>query len=206
MSTPAPDPVPATSGRGSGDEPSGGNRKPRRHGGGRGNPDRPKHESQGKTGNIEQLGKHIYDVAANGPVDSFASTTQAIAIYVSSTLDRAGEYRTALVDLELPPVTVPTPPPDATNVLLNALFTEEVKAYGRAIEARKNNQGKIFGIIIGQCTKAMRDQIEACNGWSAVSSQSDVIGLLKMIRANSYSKQPKRDMSHSLLDAIREFY
>ena len=135
-------------------------------------------------------------------MDSFTRTTEEIALYVSSNLDRAGDYRTGLVNLYLPPVKKPVPP----DVVLVALFSEDIKLYSRALEARRNNQGKVFAIILGQCTKAMKDQIEADTGWAAINDNSDVIGLLKFIRAHSHGAQPNREASHMLLDAIQEFY
>ena len=137
------------------------------------------------TGGLVQLGNNIYNVAANRPVDSFANTTQAIALYVSSNLDKAGEYRTASVNLELPEIPVTVLPADTSYMITIALFGEEIKTYACALKARRDNQGKIFGIIMGQCTKAMLDQIEADSNWSAVSNQCELIRLLKLIRSNS---------------------
>ena len=79
------------------------------------------------SGKIEQLEGHIYDVSSASPSDSFTRTTEEIALYVSSTLDRAGDYRTGLVDMSLPPITKPTPPEDTSDLVLSALFAEEIK-------------------------------------------------------------------------------
>jgi hypothetical protein len=158
------------------------------------------------SGKIEQLDGHIYDVSSASPSDSFTRTTEEIALYVSSTLDKAGDYRTGLVNMILPPITKPKPPKDPSDVVLTALFAEEIKMYSRALEARRNNQGKVFGIILGQCTKAMKDQIESDVKWQDINIDSDVIGLLKLIRAHSHGAQPNREASHLLLDAVQEFY
>ncbi len=204
-STPIPDPPPES---GQHDSNNAG-RKNRRHGrNGRKNVSREADaDARSKiSGKIEQLEGHIYDVASASPMDSFTRTTEEIALYVSSNLDRAGDYRTGLVNLDLPPVPKPKSPEDTSDAVLVALFNEDIKLYSRALDARRNNQGKVFAIILGQCTKAMKDQLEADAGWTAVNDSSDVIGLLKLIRAHSHGAQPNREASHMLLDAIQEFY
>jgi hypothetical protein len=204
-STPTPDPPPESGQH----DPSSGGRRNRRQGRNvRKHANRePEVDARGKiSGKIDQLEGHIYDVASSSPTDSFTRTTEEIALYVSSNLDRAGEYRTGLVNMLLPPVPRPVPPEDQSDVVLAALFGEEIKMYSRALESRRNNQGKVFGIILGQCTKAMKDQIEADPNWATVNDSTDVIGLLKLIRAHSHGAQPKREASHMLLDAIQEFY
>ena len=59
-------------------------------------------------GETEELGDSIYHVAGAHGSDSFAQVTEKIARYVSKTFANAGEYRTALPDLTLPPLPEPT--------------------------------------------------------------------------------------------------
>ena len=117
-STPTPDPPPES---GQPDSNNGRrNRRSGRHG--------RKHANRGAeaeakskiSGKIEQLEGHIYDVANASPADSFTRTTEEIALYVSSNLDRVGDYRTGLVNLFLPPVQKPKPPEDGSDVVLTA--------------------------------------------------------------------------------------
>jgi hypothetical protein len=75
----------------------------------------------------------------------------------------------------------------------------------KLMENRKKNQGRVFPIILGQCTTAMRDQIESLPTWEGINSATDVIGLLKLIQANSNVKQPRRAYTHQLIDAQKEF-
>jgi hypothetical protein len=73
------------------------------------------------------------------------------------------------------------------------------------METRKKNQGRVFPIILGQCSVAMRDQVESNSKWEDINIKTDVIGLLKLIQDNSNVKQPRRAYTHHMLDAQTEF-
>jgi hypothetical protein len=168
------------------------------------------HRNEEKTGKIAELKGFVYDVTSGNPAESFQRTTENIAEYVARTVSHGSEYRTALVQLQLEELVKPARPVASTpGGTVDQFDVEEWKAelkkYNSKLEAREENQGTVFSIILGQCTNSMRDQLRAEPTWNEVDEKSDVIGLLKLIQSNSNVKQPRRFHPHHLFDAQKEF-
>ena len=156
-------------------------------------------------GKNEQLKGFVYDVTTENPTESFQRTTSEIAEYVARTLEDAGEYRLALAELKLPPVKEAVVPTDPTDIIAIEKWRMDHRDYLKKMENRKKNQGRVFPIILGQCSAAMRDQLESDPMWEGINNSTDVIGLLQLIQANSNVKQPRRARTHQLIDAQKEF-
>ena len=158
-------------------------------------------------GKCEDLKGYVYDVQHGNATESFQKTTQEIAEYVSKEYEKAGEFRTALVNLEFEELVEPTIDDEEAENRVKVLKYERLaKAYDAKVEARAKNEGKAFPLILGQCSPAMRDRIEASEKWKAVNAKTDVIGLLKLIQSASNTKQTKQEPSHTLMEAYREFF
>ena len=59
-------------------------------------------------GKCSEIKNSVYDVVSGK--DTFAKTTREIAEYVGREFDDAGEFRTGMVEMRLPPLTEPPPP------------------------------------------------------------------------------------------------
>mmetsp|Transcript_21757 Transcript_21757/g.26245 ORF Transcript_21757/g.26245 Transcript_21757/m.26245 type:complete len:126 (-) Transcript_21757:334-711(-) len=66
---------------------------------------------------------------------------------------------------------------------------------------RNKNDAKAFALILGQCSRAVRDRIEADPIWDIVNDKSRVVDLLKLIRQALYTGRTTRKKAHSRLDA-----
>jgi hypothetical protein len=53
---------------------------------------------------------------------------------------------------------------------------------------------RVFGLVLGQCSRMVRDHIEAAAGWEVINQYSDPMGLLALIRQSLFtgSTTPKR--------------
>jgi len=158
-------------------------------------------------GKCEDLKGFVYDVQHSDATESFQKTTQEIAEYISKEYEKAGEFRTALVNLAFERLVEPTiTEDDAGNRVKVLKYERMAKAYDAKIDARVKNEGKAFPLILGQCSPAMRDRIEATEKWKTINATTDVIGLLKLIQSASASKQSKQEPTHTLMEAYRDFF
>ncbi|MFN7263281.1 MAG: reverse transcriptase domain-containing protein, partial [Cyanobacteriota bacterium] len=147
----------------------------------------------------------MYDTSSTDPTESFQKTTKEIAEYVAKTYDRAGEYRLGLVNMELEELVEPPEPKDDSSSIAMKKWERQCKEYDRKLEARQENQERVFALIMGQCTPAMIDRVTGEATWSSINNNSDVIGLLKLIQSNSTIKNAQTEESHAVLDALTAF-
>lgn len=157
-------------------------------------------------GKHPDLEGHIYDTGLpNSNNDLFSKTTKEIAKYVASNIDGAGDYCLATENLQLPALQEPDepeqiediPPSWAERVRYKQSYAEYIKKKNKWTQ----NEAKIFPIILGQCSRVIRDRLEAHAQWTTINADSDVMELLKLIQQSMYVKSTKRHPTHALIEA-----
>jgi hypothetical protein len=117
--------------------------------------DNRRHQVSTFMGKIPELEGYVYDVVTNDPTKSYQRTTEEIAEYVGRTLKDANKFRMGMVELSLPLLIEPKDPEDPTNPVQLRKWDTAWRQHQKKISDCKSNQGLVFGIILGQCTRAM---------------------------------------------------
>ena len=169
--------------------------------------------SQGSGGSFqgkeEKLKGQVYNVLPYKGGKLFTKVTREIAEYAGREYMDAGDFRIAMEDLV--PVTLTKPvwnPADANNPTLPE--QEEYKLAFKEYFSKKTKTEaiakRIYALILGQCSPAMKDRMESTPGYAAINAKSDPIELLKLIRDNMYRKVVTRKPVHALLDAESDLF
>ena len=154
------------------------------------------------TGVCEDLKDHVYDTGVGrNNAEIFSKTTKAIAEYVAREYTAAGEFRNGLPDMTLPTLVAPTPPETTATVVELKIWEMDFKEYRKRMEEREKNMEKTYALILGQCSKTIRDRIEAHEQWESVNTSSNALGLLRLIRQSVYQRATRRHETHALIDA-----
>ena len=98
-------------------------------------------------GSCEDLKGSVYDVTAGK--DTFLKTTRKIAEYVGREYSDAGDYRLAMINLNLPALVEPQLPADAANMMEVELWKMARRAYDKKLEARERNEQRIYALTLG---------------------------------------------------------
>ncbi len=152
---------------------------------------------------------HIYDVSRgfNKQGETFQKTTREIAEYIGRDFDEGGEFRTGLVKLDLPQLTEPVPPDNPNeNKVGFEMWKFEFARYKKESANRKRNKEKAYDFVLGQCSPAVHNIIEAHEQWNQVNNLSDVIGLLKLIQQAVITKNTSKHEIHAYVDALHNLY
>ena len=72
--------------------------------------------------------------------------------------------------LEFPDPIEPVKPDDAKDIFEVELWKENRKEYRQKQEKRAKNLGKAFALILGQCSRTIRDRVEASIEWTAINN------------------------------------
>ena len=154
------------------------------------------------TGVCEDLKDHVYDTGVGrNNAEIFSKTTKAIAEYVAREYTAAGEFRNGLPDMTLPTLVAPTPPGTTATVVELKIWEMDFKEYRKRMEEREKNMEKTYALILGQCSKTIRDRIEAHEQWESVNTSSNALGPLRLIQQSLYERATRRHETHALIDA-----
>ena len=153
-------------------------------------------------GVCEDLKDYVYDTGVGtNNAEIFSKITKAIAEYVAREYTAAGEFRNGLPDMTLPTLTAPSPPADTATVVQLKIWEMDLKEYRKRMEDRERNMEKTYALILGQCSKTIRDRIEAHEHWETVNTSSNALGLLRLIRQSLYQRATRRQETHALIEA-----
>jgi hypothetical protein len=150
-------------------------------------------------GSCDDLKGAVYDVTS--AKESFLTTTRKIAEYVSRQYDDAGEFRTGMIDLVLPTLTMPADPATLDFVQVE-LWKIQLRTHTSKVVARRRNEHRIFALTLGQCSQAVRNRIEAHQDWATIDANTDVIQLLRVIQLCMTQRQTRKNEVHALYDSV----
>jgi hypothetical protein len=158
-------------------------------------------------GKVTDLHGFIYDVRLpNSNNDLFSKTTKEIAEHVSSTIEGAGDFRLAMVNLVFPTLAPPSAPANAPGTnepswVDKEQFKLQYSEYIKETKKRWQVQAKVFPLVLGQCSRTIRDRLEASPDWNNINTNSDMLELLKLIQKSMYTKATNRHPTHALYEA-----
>jgi len=157
-------------------------------------------------GRCEELKGHIYD-CPNGrqaAADVFTRTTKEIAEYTGPKF--GAEVMTTIETLQKPVLPIPADPPANASATETRIWERRVDAYVKADTELDANLKKVYAIVFGQCSDAMRTKLEAIPNHASIAAARDVIGLLRNIKTATFSFQSQKYEPHALHEAKRRFY
>lgn len=121
-----------------------------------------------------------------GSIDNFAKTNKEVVEYVARTVPNAGEYRTAIIELELPALTPPVHPHADANGVIDpfdmANWTQQNGIFLKKQAKRESVEKQIFAIVQGQVHPALMEKVEAVPNWDTINQNFDVIAFLCALR------------------------
>jgi hypothetical protein len=132
--------------------------------------------------------------------DTFIKTTRKITEYVGREYSGAGDYRLAMINLNLPALVKLQLPADVANVMAVDIWKMSRSTYNKKMEAHDRNEQRIYALTLGQCSQACCNQMKAHHDWTAIDEALIVIGLLTIVQVCMTLRQTRKHEVHSLFD------
>jgi hypothetical protein len=146
----------------------------------------------------------IYDLPEQRNADQYVETTKEIAHYVSRTYKECtADLVRAVNNLSLDMPVKPTPPSEDDKAafedwkLDNRDYREKSKIY-------KNFKAGLYGIVLGQCTKALETKMKSHPDFP--KAEQDGIALLKIVKVLTYTFEDRKNIVDASLDVKEQFY
>ena len=174
---------------------------------------RPGNTSSTFKGETSKLNGNVFQVhSERTDMSQFAETLEALRIYSSYAYKSDIEFLTVLfTSLQTPTVSKPEDPEETTSTVdgkevrtvskfEEMRYSENVKQWIRDDKSLKATTRSLYYIIIGQCSKLMRNKITLSKDYVRFEKEGDVAALLKEIRRISL----QMDTNTSVYDALDE--
>ena len=149
-------------------------------------------------GECEALQGKIYSFG-NRQVDTYTQTTEAILDYIMREFTNGMDVREALeqqsdknFNTDMPKrITLPDTASDEDKKTAEKIFELELKMYVERRDKYRVNMVKAYGLIWGQCTKAVKNKLEARKDWNkgATKIKLNPFALLKALKEITHNHQ-----------------
>ncbi len=166
-----------------------------------------KHKSKDEPvlGAMEAFGSLIYKVNSKDAAEMYQKTTEAIVDYVTTNY---GKDMLNLVKYGEDRDFIPPPLPSEADRKKDKLFEVKWKAeYDEYIKDKKLydlNKTQVFGIIKGQCSKMVRDELEKDARFKKIEMDSDVVGLVEILREMVHSNVGRKEPNWALVEVLKQ--
>ena len=94
-----------------------------------------------------------------------------------------------------------TPPTDVANLIQVKILEGKLKTYNDSINTRTEVSRQAYTVILGQCSQTIHDRLSACALWAGIQANTDLMGLLCLIRESLYAGATMKKPTESLQEA-----
>ena len=166
-------------------------------------------------GKTKELGDHVYKIGTNDQADLFIRTTEAIAEYVG--VEYGWELRILVKQRTEASFTKPKYPTQVATRSATAAaadpnlesaqiaeYKAELSIYHGRLDKYNESKAKVFVIILGQCTLAVKSWLEQGRRLDKLEADRDVVGLLKLLEEMAFSNGGDQDEFLTLVHSWRK--
>jgi len=125
---------------------------------------------------------------------------------VGQTYKFGSDIRLAIEGLSQPTWTEPADPLKGATRTQVRIWEKNIDEFVKRKNYFNENAKTAYSLVWGQCTDAMRAQLETRNNHVTVATNEDVLGLLQNIKDATFNFQNQKYKPHALHEAKRRFY
>ena len=158
----------------------------------------------GPSPGIEALKSSFYTYGTNDQSARFVKTTRSIAEYVGREMDK--EMWTLVLERKETEFKEPRDPGSRATKGQLEKYKMELRIYLEDGKRYQRQKGRVFLIILGQCTAAMKNKLEGLPEYKELEKNDDVKGLLEKIKALVYSTDNVRFEYWNMMVAMKKLH
>lgn len=162
-------------------------------------------------GHEPKLKGHIFDCRDFKTVEAFYKTMDEILQHIQTDFKQGEEVvRLLRVGKKLELTTfLGARPTDTTNPeyeIEKDIYSYEIKSYVESKTVFESNLKKAYGLIYGQCSPNLDQNLQTQQNWEDIDSRADVLGLMDMMKSLIFKYDDNKHPYHSLSKAVVDFH
>ena len=143
------------------------------------------------SGLTEDLKSHIYNMGTRSQTNQFKATTKDLASYAGRKGTNPQDIRISVKSQKDVITLIPYTSNDIDGDMANILLVKEIDSYNKRTQQCHQKKAKIYSVVLGQFTEAMKNCLEGEEPYKNIDEESDVICLLLLIKTIAYSCDSK---------------
>ena len=171
-----------------------------------------KEKFEGRT--AELLG-YIFDITPARNANNYSRSMKEVARHVGSANKFGADLKRTIENESMFVIARPSRPTALTgNVSTDDqetfdvemdIYREDIKNFVKRRSTLLDNMGRAYEIIWGQCTQTMRAKVESSANYKNVRDQSDLLGLINLIKLASFDFHSQKNSAHALIEVEKAF-
>ena len=121
-----------------------------------------------------------------------------IAEYVGTEYRNGGDIRSTIEHNVRFAIPMPLAPSGTNDEVEKMILTKKVDAYVKRDSILDENIQKAYSLMLGQCTELLKSKLKTTTDWMTVSTELDILGLIKTIRSVIFKIEDQRYLPLSL--------
>ena len=143
-------------------------------------------------GREEKLKGYIYDATDYKKADLYIRTTNEIADHVGRNYTNGADTREAILKMEIPVFALPPPLAEGANSSEKRKWEKKIDGIIKREDILESNMKMLFSLVWGQCSDSVRAKMEAQTNFTTISTTSDSLALLKLLKQDAYNFQSQK--------------
>jgi hypothetical protein len=157
-------------------------------------------------GRCKDLEGYVYDICGAQQANQYMKTTEEIGLYVGQHYLHGADIGTAVRTLARPVIEDLADPAQDASLAVKKRWEDQLKRWNHRMDTLKENISKLYNLVWGQCSDALRAKIEAQPEFPHIRDYPmEGIELLKLIKTISFKFEPQVYKPLAIDDALRKF-
>jgi len=141
------------------------------------------------------------------PADTYVRTTQAVGIYMGSNCKFGMDIKSVIDNMRKPTYTLPTDLDPTTATEAEKMeFKALVEGIARQKGTLEENIGKLFSVVLGQCTEQLRERIKINQDYPSMSEKQDGLAVLTLIQKVCMDFEEHKFMPLAIMQMKKRYF
>lgn len=158
-------------------------------------------------GEHKDLQGYVYEYDTNARPNQYDKTTSRIGQWVKQELDHSLDIWNAIANLEEPDMSSWDPAaPAEGDVVAKAKFEKKIELALKREEDYVKNRTAVYSIVYGQCSGAMKAQLDSQADWKTINKSHDLVPLMKSIKVWMLNQQSSKSPTMVVISASKSLF
>ena len=155
----------------------------------------------------KELGQYFFYEGSNKNHPTFMEVAKQVILHFVTTVKDAGEYRLAYDNgFVLPKIELPEPPSQPSTKLQDRIWEKDFDLAHARLAKRHSNEQRLFSLIMLQMTPTLEGIVSARPEYAGLSSNSNTMGLLQLIRKVVATQSSNRQPAYARIMAEKQLW